>query len=46
MMPFLAVAVHSKVKKLNDKLNTMKLKSDVMREAVAEFLGTFILVVS
>ncbi|XP_015913712.1 aquaporin-9 isoform X3 [Parasteatoda tepidariorum] len=37
-------AVHSKVKKLNDKLNTMKLKSDVMREALAEFLGTFILV--
>ncbi|XP_055930052.1 aquaporin-7-like isoform X3 [Argiope bruennichi] len=36
-------AVDTRVKKFKEKLNTMKCKSDVLRESIAEFLGTFIL---
>ncbi|GFV66360.1 aquaporin-10 [Trichonephila clavipes] len=42
-MPFVLVAVDTRVKKFKEKLNTMKCRSDVLRESLAEFLGTFIL---
>ncbi|CAL1292673.1 unnamed protein product [Larinioides sclopetarius] len=36
-------AVDTRVKKFKEKLNTMKCKSDILRESIAEFLGTFVL---
>ncbi|GIY54413.1 aquaporin-10 [Caerostris darwini] len=36
-------AVDTRVKKFKEKLNTMRCKNDVLRESLAEFLGTFIL---
>lgn len=45
-MPFLIVAVDTRVKKFREKLNNMKCRNDLLREVLAEFLGTFLLTVS
>lgn len=45
-MPFVIVAVDTRVKKFREKLNNMKCRNDLLREVLAEFLGTFLLTVS
>lgn len=42
-MPLLVVAVDSRVKKIQERLNGMRCKNDLLREAFAEFLGTLLL---